>query len=156
MPTTTWSPRERSSISDADGGDLPFQTDVTGAAGNLGASACRRRLVQLPRLERRDAASAPVTRMWTRSTITSADGTSREVIFAIHGANDAPTVTGAATGSSRRPPSALQSRGDLFASDPDGGPASSSMSAARLRLTTQDFRFQVDNLKIIKERLHVF
>ncbi len=81
------------SISDVDQGQSSFSTVVTAAAGNLGALSLQANGVYTYTVANSATQSlgGGVTKLDT-FTITSADGTSQDVSFTVHGTNDAPTV----------------------------------------------------------------
>jgi VCBS repeat-containing protein len=76
---------------------------------------------------------------------------SETIALTVNAVNDAPTVTGTDTGSvTEDSPRFLQARGNLFSTDPDGGSPSWSIVGGTTSASTQDFRFQADDLKITK------
>jgi VCBS repeat-containing protein len=69
----------------------------------------------------------------------------------ITGTNDAPVISGQAAGSvTEDAPLGMQTSGQLTSTDPDGGPVAWSILGGTTSAQTQDFRFQADNLKIVK------
>ena len=82
------------SISDVDQGQSTFNTSVTPATGNLGALslAAEGQYTYTVANSATQSLGGGVTKVDTFS-ITSADGTRKDVSFTVHGVNDAPTVT---------------------------------------------------------------
>ena len=91
-------------------------------------------------------------------TVTSLDGTASQVIdVTVQGANDAPTVTGNASGN------VTEDQASALPSPATCSPATRTADRPRWSIVggtttaqTQDFRFQVDNLKIIKNGITFF
>jgi VCBS repeat-containing protein len=88
------------SISDADQGQASFQTGVTGAIGNLGSLTLLANGAYTYTVA--DSATQYLGASDTKTdtfTVTALDGTTQQVSFAIHGAQDAPTLTVGTTAS---------------------------------------------------------
>ncbi len=112
------------SISDADPGQASFQTTVSGPPGNLGSLT-----LQADGQYTYSVANSAVQYLGAGQskvdtfTVTSLDGTTKEVSFTIHGQNDAPEIGGASGGSVQEDLGViagnLNSGGDLTISDVD-------------------------------------
>ncbi|CAN7756272.1 VCBS domain-containing protein [Bradyrhizobium sp. LjRoot220] len=109
------------SISDADAGEAAFQATVTSAAGNLGtlllsSDGSYTYTVANSLTQSLGAGSTKVDTF----TVTSLDGTTKQVTFTINGANDAAVITGTNTANLAETNAILNAGGTLSATDIDG------------------------------------
>jgi VCBS repeat-containing protein len=116
------------SISDPDAGQGVFQS-AAGATGNLGSLALSSNgnytyTVANSAVQYLGATDTKVDTF----TVTSVDGTSKQVSFTIHGTNDAAVITGTSTVNLTETDAVLNASGALTATDVDGSAAFNALS----------------------------
>ncbi|HXD44415.1 MAG TPA: VCBS domain-containing protein [Pseudolabrys sp.] len=114
-------------ISDPDAGQAAFQTSVQSAAGNLGvltlqANGAYTYSVANSTVQYLGATDSNVDTF----TVTSIDGTQKQIAFTIHGSNDVAVIGGVAIGdvTEDNNPATLTTTGALTVSDADQGQSS--------------------------------